>query len=188
MKLENHKKTIWIISVIVPLVVAVLIFAPGKQNGDGNSWTTFLPHLNAVINSATSIILITGFVFIKNNKPDWHKGAMISAFILGCIFLISYITYHATSPSTVFGDINGDGIVDEAELISAGVSRSVYLLILLSHIVLAAIVVPFVLFAFYYALSGKLDRHRKIVKFTFPIWLYVSVTGVIVYLMISPYY
>jgi len=188
MNTKNQKIVIWIISVVVPLLVALLIFTPGKQETSNNTWTSFLPHLNGVINSATSLILIAGIYFIKNGNKEFHKTAMISAFSLGCIFLVSYIIYHATSVSTIFGDIDHDGILSDLEAESTGNWRTVYLIVLLSHIVLAAIVVPFVLFAFYYALTGKFQRHRKIVKFTFPIWLYVSITGVIVYLMISPYY
>lgn len=188
MNSKNQKIIIWIISVIVPLLVAVLIFFPAKEAASDESWTSFLPHLNGVINSATSLILIAGLYFIKNGNKEMHKTAMVSAFTLGCIFLVSYIVYHATAGSTIFGDIDHDGTLSELEAESIGASRTVYLILLLSHIVLAAIVVPFVLFAFYYALTGKFQQHRKIVKFTFPIWLFVSITGVIVYLMISPYY
>lgn len=113
---------------------------------------------------------------------------MSSAFVLGSLFLISYIIYHATIDSTVFGDINGDGIVSEDELAEIGMLRRVYLFVLLSHILLSIVVVPFVLFAFYYSLTDKIEKHKKVVKFTFPIWLYVSITGVIAYLFISPYY
>jgi putative membrane protein len=187
MNSKNYKLVIIIASVAIPLAVALLLFAPNKVEV-GSTWTSFLPHLNGIINSATSIVLIAGFIFIKNGNQEWHKTAMITAFSLGCIFLVSYIAYHATSPSTVFGDINHDGLLSDQEAEIIGSSRSLYLIILLSHIVLAAVVVPFVLFAFYYALTGKFDRHNNIVKFTFPIWLYVSISGVFVYLMISQYY
>ncbi len=113
---------------------------------------------------------------------------MTTAFFLGILFLISYILYHSTTSSTIFGDVNRDGILDEAETVLAGGMRSIYLLILLSHILLAIIVVPLVLFAFYFALTDKFDKHKKIVRFTLPIWLYVSVSGVAVYLLIRPYY
>jgi len=184
---KNSKLIIGIISVAIPLVVAFILFAPNKMES-GSSWSSILPHLNGIINSATSIVLISGFIFIKKGYKEWHKTAMTTAFTLGCIFLVSYIIYHSTAPSTVFGDIDHDGVLSDLEAASIGASRSIYLLILLTHIILAAVVVPFVLFAFYFALTGRFDRHKKIVKFTFPIWLYVSVSGVIVYLMISEYY
>ena len=92
-KIWDYKLLIWIISVLVPLLVALLIFSPGKLNDGEISWTIFLPHLNGVINSATSIVLISGYIFIKTGRKDWHKTAMLSAFTLGCIFLVSYIIY-----------------------------------------------------------------------------------------------
>jgi putative membrane protein len=113
---------------------------------------------------------------------------MLVAFALGIIFLISYVIYHAAAPSTMYGDINGDGILSDAEMALLGSSRTVYLVILLSHIVLATIVVPFVLLAIYYGLADKVQKHRRIVRYTYPIWLYVSISGVVVYLMISRYY
>ncbi len=169
---KNFRKLIIFISAVVPLLVAILLYVPNKNNlGD---WATFLPHLNGMLNSTTVILLLAGYVFIKAGNVFYHKTAMISSFTLGSIFLISYIIYHASVPSTPFG---GEAFV-----------KHIYYFFLASHILLSIVVVPFVLFAFYYALTGKIDRHKKIVKFTLPIWLYVSVTGVIVYFMISPYY
>jgi len=174
--LRNEKKSvrlITVLSVFIPIAVAILIFMPFRLDL-GSDFVYFLPHLNGVINSATSLILIAGFIFIKNRQIEYHRASMMAAFILGSIFLVSYIIYHASAESTSFG---GEGLV-----------KSVYYFILISHILLAAIVVPFVLFAFYYALKGDFVKHKKVVKYTFPIWLYVSITGVVVYLMISPYY
>lgn len=185
---KKHKWAIGIISVIVPLIVAFLIFSPGQTDYTGDSWVRFLPHLNGIINTATSLILVAGFFFIRKGNKELHKTAMVSAFILGAIFLISYIIYHSSAPSTVFGDIDHDGVLSETESDDAGNSRVIYLGILLSHIALAVVVVPLVLFALYFALTGQFVRHRKVVKFAFPVWLYVSVTGVVVYLMISQYY
>ena len=185
---NRYKVIIGIISIAIPLVVAILLFLPGKEQVEEDGWIYFLPHLNGIINSATCILLIAGFSFIKSGRKDLHKTAMVSAFVLGTIFLVSYITYHANAGSTVYGDLNGDGVLSEVERNSAGFLRTLYLILLLTHIVLAAIVVPFVLLAFYFALTEKFDRHKRIVKFTLPIWLYVSVSGVVVYLMISQYY
>ncbi|MFP4089721.1 MAG: DUF420 domain-containing protein [Cyclobacteriaceae bacterium] len=186
-KEKSYLKLIWVLSLVVPLLVAVLLFMPTKLDLGGD-WVKWLPHFNAVINSATSLALIAGLVYIKQKKIKQHRNSMMAAFVLGGLFLISYVIYHSTSESTVFGDINGNGLLEASESAAIGSQRIVYLVILLSHIVLAAIVLPFVLLALYYALANKIERHRKVVRFAYPIWLYVSVSGVIVYLMISPYY
>jgi len=185
----KKKYQIWIvvISILIPLVVALLLFMP-KQTVTEGGWIYFLPHINAVINSITSILLVWGFILIKKNHRRQHKNAMIAAFVLGTLFLVSYVTYHASAPSTKFGDLNGDGVLAAAELTRIGIWRYVYLAVLLSHILLAIIVVPFVLLAMYHALVSNFEKHKKVTRFAFPIWLYVSVSGVIVYLMISPYY
>jgi putative membrane protein len=176
-----------VVSIVIPTAVAIILFMPGKIFGESD-WVRILPHINAVINSLTAVLLIAAVVMVKQGRIELHKKLMSSAFVLGSLFLICYVIYHASVDSTVFGDANGDGFVSEAELADVGTMRSVYLFILLSHIVLSIVVVPFVLFAFYYSLTDKIEQHKKVVKFTFPIWLYVSVTGVIAYLFISPYY
>lgn len=164
---------IGVLSVAIPVVVAILMFIPqtGKL-GDLN--VSFLPHLHAVLNSATAIALVAGYIFIRNGKKQYHITAMITAFVLSSIFLVSYVVYHYQAPPTKF---LGEGFI-----------RGVYFFILITHIILAALVVPFVLLSIYFGVSKQYQKHRKIVKWTFPIWLYVAVTGVIVYLMISPYY
>jgi putative membrane protein len=164
---------ITVISVAVPVVVAVLLFMPSKVDV-GADWVYFLPHLNAVINSAATVALLLGVVFIKQGNLAFHKAAMTVAFALGAIFLVSYVVYHGTAESTSFG---GEGLI-----------RPVYYFLLITHIVFAAVALFPILLAYYYGYVDKLEKHRKIVKFAFPIWLYVTVTGVIVYLMISPYY
>lgn len=165
----------WIIgiSVIIPLAVAVLIFMPTKLEL-GSDLVYFLPHLNAVINTAATIALIAAIIFIKNKNIAYHGASMTIAFVLGAIFLVSYVVYHAAAESTSFG--------------GAGIIRPIYYALLISHIVLAAVALFPILFAYYYGLTDQREKHRKVVKFAYPIWLYVTVTGVIVYLMISPYY
>jgi putative membrane protein len=164
---------IGILSVAIPVVVAILLFIP--QTGKlGDMDVSFLPHLNAVLNSATALSLISGYCFIKKGKRRYHTTAMITAFALSSIFLIAYVVYHYQAPATKFG---GEGFI-----------RGIYFFILITHIILAAVVVPFVLLSIYFAASKQYIKHKKIVKWTFPIWLYVAVTGVVVYLMISPYY
>ncbi len=172
---EEAKVKNWIIgiSIVIPLAVAVLLFMPAKITTLGD-WVYFLPHLNAVINTAASLALFVGLVFIKQKQYSYHGATMTVAFVLGAIFLISYVIYHASAESTSFG---GEGFV-----------RTVYYFLLITHIILAAVALFPILFAYYYGYTDQRDKHRKVVKFAYPIWLYVSVTGVIVYLMISPYY
>jgi putative membrane protein len=164
---------IGVLSVAIPVVVSLLIFIP--QTGKlGDLDVSFLPHLNGVLNTATALSLVAGYIFIKKGNRRYHTTAMITAFALSTLFLVSYVIYHFQAPPTRFG---GEGLI-----------RGIYFFILITHIILAAIVVPFVLLSIYFAASRQFARHRKIVKWTFPIWLYVAVTGVVVYLMISPYY
>lgn len=188
--LKYNNAFLWVIgflSVLIPILVAILFYMP-KTGGIENFDASFLPHLNALLNTATSISLISGFIFIKKNKQRYHITAMVTAFALSSIFLISYVIYHYLAPGTKFGDLNHDHVVSAAEAAQAGSIRFVYYFILLTHIILATIVVPFVLFAVYYGVTRQYQKHKKIVKWTFPIWLYVAITGVLVYLMISPYY
>ena len=133
-----------------------------------------LPTLNAVLNATCSVLLLTSLYFIKQKKVAVHRKLNITTFILSSVFLLSYITYHYLAEETIFPKDNP--------------IRPVYLTILISHIILAATVLPLVLISFYFGLTNQVKRHRKIVRWTFPIWLYVTVTGVVVYLMISPYY
>lgn len=175
-----------ILSVVIPVLVALLIFSDEKV-GLGN-WVKILPHLNAIFNSITSIALLVGLVMIKKKEIQLHRLAMTISFVLGAFFLISYITYHSSVPSVIYGDSDGDGVLGTIEQENLGSMRAVYLSLLLSHIGLSIVVVPFVLLAFYYALSDKVESHKKIVKYTWPVWFYVSISGVLVYLMISPYY
>ncbi len=163
---------IWVLSIAIPMVVAVLLYMPKLSITGFN--VKFLPTLNASINFTVSILLILGVYFIKNKNLKLHKVCMFSALILSSLFLISYVIYHASVPETRFG---GQGMI-----------RYVYFFFLITHIFLAIFVVPLALFSIYRGINSQIELHKKIVKYTFPIWLYVSVTGVVVYLMISPYY
>lgn len=176
-----------LISITVPGLVGFLLFS-GRQPASAAGWISYLPHFHASVNALTTVLLLTGYVLIKLKKIRWHRMIMTTSFMMGILFLISYVVYHYSAPPAVFGDANHDGYLDLSEAAMVGNARNIYLLILLSHIVMAVLVVPFVLFAFYYALTERFNRHKKIVRFALPIWLYVSVTGVIVYLMIMPYY
>lgn len=171
-KNEKNEKLVNVLSIAIPLAVAVLIGVRTKI--DLGAWTKILPHVIGVLNTTTSVTLIIGYIFIKNSNIKWHQKMMSLSFIQGSLFLVLYILYHISNTSTPF---KGEGFL-----------RPIYYFLLLSHIILSIGVVWFVLRAMYYALSNQIDKHKKIVKWTFPMWLYVSVTGVIVYLMISPYY
>lgn len=189
--LESNKtylRVIQIVSVVIPVVVAVLLFAPFNLSLGDQGWVRALPGVNAVINSLTAVLLIAALMAIKKKNIRLHRTLMLSALVLGTMFLVSYVIYHASTTSTIFGDVDHDGVLSSAEKAQLGSMRGIYLFTLLSHIGLSIVVVPFVLLAFYYALSNQISRHQKIVKYTFPVWLYVSITGVLVYLMISPYY
>ncbi len=180
-------RAITVISVVVPVLVGVLLFMPYKISLS-TELVRFLPKLNAIINSLTSVLLVAGLYFILKGKAELHKKAMLAAVALGAVFLVSYVLYHSSATSVKYGDVNGDMVVDASEKLAVASSSGFYYFILLTHIVLAAIVLPFVLLAVFFALSGKLVNHKRIVKWAYPIWLYVSVTGVVVYLMISPFY
>lgn len=172
-KNKMYKSIIIGLSILVPLVVAFLyVFVPDKKliNID----VSFLPKLNASINFLVSCFLVLGLYFIKKGDQEKHQKAMLTAFGLSALFLISYVVYHFLSESAKFG---GEGII-----------RPIYFFILLTHIVLAAVQLPFILFTFYYALTEQLEKHKKLGKITWPLWFYVSVTGVLVYLLNAPYY
>jgi putative membrane protein len=130
--------------------------------------------INAIINSAISVLLVGALVAVKNRKLHLHRNLMMLALVLSVLFLVSYIAHHLLSGSTQFG---GDGAV-----------KILYYIILISHVFLAAIILPFILFTAYRGLTGEYDRHKKLAKITWPLWFYVAVTGPVVYLMISPYY
>ncbi|MDF3077338.1 MAG: hypothetical protein K0S09_1227 [Sphingobacteriaceae bacterium] len=176
------------ISLVVLLVVVLLNrkIIPGPETLP--SYTYFLPRLNAIINGTCSVLLLVSLYFIRNKNITMHKRINLLTFCLSAIFLISYILFHYLAPETRYGDVDHDGILSSQEKASAGTTRYVYYGILITHIVLAAAVLPLVLLSFYRGLQMQVERHRKLVRWSFPIWLYVTITGVVVYLMISPYY
>jgi putative membrane protein len=167
---EPYKKLIIALSVVIPVVVAVLFGMPKIEGYD----TSFLPPIYATINGLTAVLLVAAVIAIKNGKRLLHERLTKTCIFLSASFLVMYVIYHLTSPSTPYG---GEGAI-----------RYVYFFILVTHILLSIGVIPFVLFTFVRALTGNFERHRKLARVTFPLWLYVAVTGVIVYLMISPYY
>lgn len=176
------------VSVFVFLVVLILnrhlIPAPAIVP----SFVPFLPKLNAALNGTCSILLLTSLYFIKQGNITVHKRINILTFCLSSLFLVSYILFHYLKPETRFGDLNGDGLLSPEEKAAVGNIRYVYYVILTSHIILAAGVLPLILLSFYRGLQMQVEKHKKLVRWTFPIWLYVTITGVIVYFMIAPYY
>lgn len=163
---------ITVLSIAIPVVVALLFFIP--KGGGTKVDVSFLPPFYAFINFLTAIVLVVGYVNIKKGNIKAHRAAMLAAFGLSAIFLVSYVVYHLFGERTLYG---GEGLL-----------KYIYYFILLTHIVLAIIIVPLVLLSVYYGITDQLVRHRRISRWTFPIWLYVAVTGVLVYLLISPYY
>lgn len=184
---RNFTKAIIVVSIAIPLAVAFIILVPQAKVDFGFN-TRMLPFFHAILNSSTAILLLASLYFIKNGLVKAHKTANLVAVVLSSIFLISYVIYHASNPSTKFGDLNHDGVLSDSEKVQAGSLRYVYYFILSSHIILSGIIIPFVLFTLQRAYQEKFDKHRKLAKITWPLWLYVAVTGVVVYVMISPYY
>jgi len=185
---NKYNKWIVAVSIIIPVAVAILFTVKLKDFGYDVTPLSFLPPIYATINGITAIVLVAGVISIKNGNQKRHERLMTTAIALSLAFLVMYIAYHMTAVSAVFGDANHDSILDASEKTAVGWLRGLYLFILLTHIVLSIIIVPLVLITYVRALAQRFDRHRKIARITFPIWLYVAVTGVIVYLMIAPYY
>ncbi|MGJ8743341.1 DUF420 domain-containing protein [Polaribacter sp.] len=171
---KKYKKIIIALSIIIPLVVAGLFKVNLKSLGFNVTPLTFLPPIYASINALTAVVLIAAVIAIKKGNKKLHS--QLNTFAIGCslLFLILYIGYHMTTDSTKFG---GEGFI-----------KYIYIFILVTHIILSIIIIPLVLITFMRAKLGNFPQHKKIAKLTFPLWLYVAITGVIVYLMISPYY
>jgi putative membrane protein len=187
MKDRNLTLPIIIISIAIPLAVAFLIWGPAAKINPGFN-TGSLPLFHAILNSTTAILLLASLYFIKNMWIRAHRAANLTAVVLSLIFLISYVIYHSSNPSVKFGDLNHDGMLSADEKMQVGNLRYVYYFILSSHIILSGIIIPFVLFTLQRAFQEKFDKHKKLARITWPLWFYVAVTGVIVYVMISPYY
>lgn len=185
---RKFSKLIIIISIVIPLVVAILFSVKLKDFGIEVEPLSFLPPIYAGINALTALLLLIGVDAIIHGKKEKHQKVMTTAIACSILFLVMYVAYHMTADSTKYGDVNNDGILDAIEKARVGMWRYFYYFILISHILLSIIIIPMVLFTYVRALAERFDKHKKLAKITFPIWLYVAITGVIVYLMISPYY
>jgi putative membrane protein len=167
------KKLIIAASIIVPGLVFLMFYFPSQGERE-LGLIKYLPRFNATINSITGIVLILGKISIARGQERRHRNFMMAAFFLSATFLISYVIYHSQAEPTLY---RGEGI-----------QKYLYFILLISHILLAAIILPLILFAVYHGLKDNRNQHKRIVKWTFPIWLYVSISGVLVYLLLSPYY
>jgi putative membrane protein len=186
---KNDRKASWLIIVFSVIVfAAVVLLSRVKLVVDLGFDVHLFAMLNALINSCVAILLVLALIAVKQKKYLAHKNLMLTAMVLSVLFLISYIAHHLLAGDTRFGDINHDGLLDEAEKAGAGNLRIFYYVILGTHIPLAGVILPFILFSAYRALTGEYAAHKKLARITWPVWLYVAITGVAVYLMISPYY
>ncbi len=173
-KEKKYSKWIWMLSIAIPIVVAILFTVNLQKLGYDVKPLTFLPPIYAAINGITAVLLFWAVAAIKKGNKPLHERLIKMCIACSLAFLAMYVAYHMTSIETKYG---GEGIL-----------RPIYFFILITHILLSIIIIPFVLFTFVRGISGSYERHKKLARITYPMWLYVAVTGVIVYLMISPYY
>jgi putative membrane protein len=164
---------VWGLSLLVVALV-ILLIATGQLFRIEGIDVSRLPRMHAIMNGISAGLLVAGVLFVKRGQVTLHRGAMVGAFALSCLFLLSYVVYHSQAPTSSFG---GEGWI-----------RPVYFFILLTHIALAPVILPLALYTVLRAFRGEYGKHRKIARWTFPLWLYVGVTGVIVYLMMAPWY
>ena len=186
---KNDKKAYWLIGIFSVVVFGAVVFL-GRFKLEAN--LGFNVHifatLNAFINSAIAVLLLAALVAVKNKHYQLHKKLMLLALALSIVFLVSYIAHHLLAGEARFGDADHNGIVSEEEKLQVGGIRMLYYFILGTHILLAALILPFILFTAYRALTAEFPKHKKLARITWPLWLYVAVTGPVVYWMISPYY
>lgn len=185
---QRFRFPIILVSIVIPIAVALLFMVKLKDYGIEVEPLSFLPPIYASINGLTALLLVMGVLAIKNGNRKVHERFMTTAIACSVIFLVMYVAYHMTTETTIYGDVDGNKILDAKEKEYAGSARYVYFFILITHILLSITIIPLVLITYVRALAARFDKHKKIAKITFPLWLYVAVTGVVVYLMISPYY
>jgi putative membrane protein len=186
---RNDKKArIWIFGFSIFVFATILLLSRVQLNIRPGFDIHVFAKANAILNSCVSVLLIAGFISVKQKRYYLHKRLMIYAIILSILFLASYIAHHLLAGETRFGDIDHNGIITDDERTKAGSLRLLYYCLLGTHIPLAGIILPFILFTAYRSLTGEYEKHRKLARLTWPVWLYVAITGVLVYLLISPYY
>lgn len=186
---KNDKKASWLIGIFSVIVfTAVVLLGRVKLELDLGFDVHIFATINAFINSAIAVLLVAALWAVKNKNYQLHRKLMMIALILSILFLVSYIAHHLLAGEARFGDSNHDGLVSDEEKLQAGTIRMVYYFILGTHIVLAALILPLILFTAYRALTAEFPAHKKLARITWPLWFYVAVTGPVVYWMISPYY
>lgn len=186
----RYEKTLkiaaWVVSAVVLILVGLMrrFKLPVPADWD----VSFLPAVNAIINALTAVALLASLYFIKQKNFKAHRNANFTALGLSVLFLLCYVGYHFTSPEVIYGDADGDGLLSAAESAAVAGMRPIYLTVLFSHIILAGLILPFILFTTIRALVGKYAAHRRMARWVWPLWFYVALTGPIVYLMLSEYY
>jgi len=170
LQIKKYNRIATIVSIVIPIVVAILFRDQYIKGVD----FSFLPAIYASLNAITAIVLVLAFIAIKNKQVKRHENLVKVALGISVLFLIMYVLYHISTPATPYG---GQGAI-----------KYLYYILLISHILLSVVIIPFVLFTYIRAITGRIEMHRKLAKITFPLWLYVAITGVVVYLMIAPYY
>jgi len=176
----------WVISALVLLLVGLMRRPEFKISTSLDF--SFLPPFHSTLNALAAVALIIALYFIKQKNMKAHRNSIYAALGFSALFLLSYVVYHFTNEAVKFGDANFDGVVDEAERLAIGGTRTIYLILLISHVTLAGLILPFILLTFTRAVTEQFERHKKMARWVYPLWLYVAITGPICYLMLRPYY
>lgn len=186
---KNNQKAYWVIGVFSVIVfIIILILGSVKLELDLGFNVHIFATLNAYINTIIALLLVAALVAVKQKKYLLHKKIMMGALLLSILFLVSYIAHHLLAGEARFGDADHDGVLTEAEKLAVGGIRNLYIVLLITHIFLAAIILPIILLTAYWGLTAEYPKHKKLARITWPIWFYVAVTGPMIYWMISPYY
>lgn len=186
---KNDKQAKWLIGIFSVVVFAAVVYLGNVKFDIPVPFDVHIfAAINAVLNSVIALLLIAALIVVKQKNYKLHKQLMIAALILSVLFLVSYIAHHLLAGEARYGDSNHDGVVSDTEKTAVGSTRIIYLSILLTHIFLASVILPFILYTAYKGLTGEFKQHKKIARYTWPLWLYVAITGPVVYLMINPYY
>lgn len=187
---KNDRLAGWVI-ILFSIIVFAGVTALGRMPKPDRQFSFdihLLPMANAIINSCVALLLLAALMAVRKRNFLLHRNLMLTAILFSVFFFVLYITYHFLSGEARYGDLNNDGVVDAAEKLAAGNGRTIYFVLLSTHILLAGLALPFILYTAYRGLSGEYQKHKKLARFTWPVWFYVAVSGVLVYLMISPYY
>ncbi|MCO5238179.1 MAG: DUF420 domain-containing protein [Chitinophagaceae bacterium] len=188
--LKKNDRLARVLIIVISMIVfaAVVVLGRVKIDADLGFDIHVFALINALINATVSFLLIAGLIAVKRGRYRLHKKIMLGAIMLSVLFFVSYICHHLLAGDTRFGDMDHNGIVTDAEKAATGSLRTVYYILLGTHIPLAGIILPFILFVAYRGLTAEYRLHKRLARITWPIWLYVAISGVLVYVLISPYY